>query len=241
MKYHAILFMYNDENRALNVIKNFKKHNPNIFLTVYNGGNNYDSIQNNKQVDNYILGKNLWHTKTRHAPGSFSYEYIEYLFLINEKYNFEWLLFLETDVYTNKPITKDPLYDVSGPMKGCGWMCSLVAYDYWSNYLANKPFNENNETSWPHKYHTGCGGTCFSKNFFNKCKSNLHLLKQAYDLIPFHCYQDLMISLLARYSGCTIGDWDDATDVGGSMIFKNNQWNHEPLNLDKALIHGLKE
>lgn len=238
MKYHAILFMCNDEPRARFVIENFQKHNSDIPLTVYNGGEHVNL------VDDYdielIKGPNVWHTKTRHAPGSFNYGWFEVLFDMHSKYDPDHLIFLETDVKTNKKIEIAPKYDIAGPVVPCGYMEQLVMYDYWSNYVEGKPFTENRTTSWSHKYHTGMGATALSKNFFEKGRKNLHLVKECYELIPFNCYQDVLISCFARYSGCTMGDWQEASDTRGTLRLSGNSWYSEPLNDGCALIHNFK-
>ena len=79
-KYHAILFMCNDEKRARFVIEGFKEHNPDIPLTVYNGG---EPVKLDYDIE-YIEGPNLWHRSTRHAPGSFNFHWFEMLFQMYE-------------------------------------------------------------------------------------------------------------------------------------------------------------
>jgi hypothetical protein len=240
MKYHAVLFMCNDEERARFVIENFQKHNPEIKLTVYNGGNSVSESFSEYDIE-LIEGDNLWHKKTRHAPVSFSYEWFEMLFVIYEKHKPEYLIFLETDVKTNRKIEIEPKYDVSGPVVSCGYMEQLVMYDYWGNYLNNEPFEEDRRTKWQHKFHTGMGATAFSKNFFEKSKNNLHLVKQCYELIPFNCYQDVIITLLGRYSGCSMGDWSEVSDTRGTLRkVSDTQWYFEAPNEKCALIHNFK-
>ena len=237
MKYHAILFMCNDEKRSRFVIENFQKHNPEIGLTVYNGG----EPVNFKEYDiEYIEGPNVWHKKTRHAPGSFNYGWFEMLFRMNEQHKPDYLIFLETDVKTNKKIEIEPEYDISGPVVPCGYMEQLVMYDYWSNYVEGKPFTEDRTSSWSHKYHTGMGATALSKTFFEKSEKNLHLVKECYELIPFNCYQDVLISCFARYSGCTMGDWKEASDTRGTLRLSGDRWYSEGPNENCALIHNFK-
>jgi hypothetical protein len=240
MTYHAILFMCNDEHRADFVLENFIKHNPEIGVTVYNGGKNTDLIKTKYPTVEYIKGPNLWHKGTRHAPGSFSYGWFEMLFSTYKRKQPDYLIFLETDVKTNKKIEIEPKYDVAGPIISCGYMEQLVMYDFWGNYLDDKPFTEDRSTTWSHKYHTGVGGTVLSKNFFEKCESNLHKVKQCYETIPLNCYADVLLSCFARHSGCTLGDWEEATDTRGAMRLIGDRWSFEGMNDNCALVHNFK-
>lgn len=235
-KYKAILFMCNDEPRAEFVIENFTKHNPDIPLVVYNGGRSALYLKDKYNIS-LIESKNLWHKKTRNPPGSFSYEWFEYLFFMGESMEQEYLIFLETDVKVTGPITKEPIYDMSGPTTFCGPLDQVVAYDFWGGYLKG---TMGDETDWGAKIHTSMGGTVFKKSFFKSCQDNLKYVKMAYDLIPLNCYQDLQMTLLARFSGCSYGDWSEASDTRGVFRRINNQWYHEPCNENCALIHNYK-
>ena len=240
MKYHAILFMCNDENRADFVLENFIKHNSDIDVTVYNGGKDSSLIKEKYPKAKYIKGPNLWHKGTRHAPGSFSYGWFEMLFHTYENHKPDYLIFLETDVKTTKKIEIEPKYDVSGPVVSCGYMEQLVMYDFWGNYLADKPFTEDSRTEWSHKFHTGMGATALSKNFFEKTKEHLYKVKKCYETIPLNCYQDVLLSCFARHCGCTMGDWEEATDTRGSLRLVNNGWSFDRMNEKSALIHNFK-
>lgn len=241
MKYHAIMFMCNDLQRASFVASNFKKHNSDIKLTVYNGGESLDnSFIGQNQIDELIEGPNLWHKKTRHAPGSFGYGWFTQLFLTYHKHNPDYLIFLETDVKTNKKIEIEPEYDICGPVTTCGYMEKLVMYDYWSNYVEGKPFTEDTKTTWIHKYHTGMGATSLSKRFFELSEKNLKLVYDCYETIPLNCYADVLLTCFARYSGCTMGDWKDASDTRGTFRLKDNNWHFENFNDNCALIHNYK-
>jgi hypothetical protein len=235
-KYKAVLFMCNDEPRAEFVIENFTKHNPDIPLVVYNGGRSALYLKDKYKIS-LIEGKNLWHKTTRNPPGSFSYEWFEYLFFMGENMEQDYLIFLETDVKVNRPIQGEPQYDISGPTTFCGPLDQVVAYDFWGGYLKG---TMDDQTDWGPKIHTSMGGTVFKKSFFKACKENLKYVKMAYDLIPLNCYQDLMMTLLARFSGCTYGDWSEASDTRGVFRLINNQWYHEPCNENCALIHNYK-
>lgn len=237
MSYTAILFMCNDEKRAEFVIENFKKHNPEIHLIVYNGGNSAQFLKEKYDIE-LIEGSNLWHKKTRNPPGSFSYEWFELLFSIGLKMKTEHLIFLETDVKVTRKIEKEPIYEISGPTTTCGHIDSLVAYDYWGGYLKG---TMHDDTDWKHKLHTGMGGTVFKKSFFHKCMDNLKYVKQAYELIPFNCYQDLQITLLGRYSDCSFGDWSEVSDTRGMFRkIDDEKWYREAAKESCALIHNFK-
>jgi hypothetical protein len=237
MKYLAVLFMCNDEKRARFVIENFKKYNPEIHLIVYNGGNSVEHFRKEYDIE-LIEGPNLWHKKTRCDVGSFGYDWFKRLFFFYKTYEPEYLIFLETDVKTNKKIEIDPEYDISGVCLGCAPIDRITAYYFWGEYLNKVDFNKTYQ--WEHRYHTGMGGTAFSKNFFEKCEPNLHLVEKCYDLIPFSCYGDLISTLLARYSGCTMGDWKETSDTRGTLRKVSNGWKHEPYNEKCALIHNYK-
>jgi hypothetical protein len=240
MKYLAILFMCNDEKRAEFVIENFKKHNPEIHLIVYNGGNSVQHFKNKYDIE-LIEGPNLWHKRTHCRVGSFNYAWFETLFFLYKKHKPEYLIFLETDVLTTKKIELEPKYDISGVCVGCGVLERILLYYYWGDYLKGKGFfSMNNCENWEHKYHTGMGATALSKRFFEQTEKNLHLVKECYELIPFSCFADLMITLLARYSGCTMGDWEEASDTRGTVRRRNNGWIYESRNDNCALIHNYK-
>lgn len=235
-KYRAVLFMYNDEFRAEFVIDNFTKYNPHIPLIVYNGGRSAKYL-----TDKYNItleeGPNFWHKKTRNPPGSFSYEWFEYMFNIGLNMKEDYLIFLETDVKVNRKIEKEPIYDISGPTTVCGQLDFTVAYDFWGGYIKG---TMNDETNWGHKVHTCMGGTVYKKQFFERCKDNLKYVKMAYELIPLNCYQDLQMSLLGRYSDCTLGDWSEASDTRGVIRRNGNLWYQETMNEGCALIHNYK-
>lgn len=239
MKYHAILFMCNDEKRARFVIENFTKHNPDIGLTVYNGGESYSSLQKEYNIE-LIESVNPWHKKTRHAPGSFNFTWFQILFETYKRYACDYLLFLETDVKVTKKIEIEPKYDLSGVLVGCGLMESLIMYDFWGNYLKGLPFEEDKTTNWSHKFHTGMGGTALSRKFFEVCEKNLDLVKLCYETIPLNCYQDVVISCFARYCGCTIGDWEETSDTRGTIRIVDNNFYFEQLNENCSLIHNYK-
>ena len=235
--YTAFLTMCNDEKRAEFVLSNFTKHNPDIPVIVYNGGKSASHLCDKFNID-YREGPNLWNVFLP-GVGSFTYEWFEMIFDIGLAMTTEHLIFLETDVLTNRKIESAPVYDMAGPLVSCGDLESIQAYRYWGKYVPWK--NESgNEIMWDHKFHSGLGATCYKKAFFEKCLPNLKWVEEAYRMIPFSCFQDLNISLLARYSGCSFGDWSEATDTRGSIRVNNNQFYFESYDDSKALIHNYK-
>lgn len=238
MTYSAILFMCNDYKRAEFVIEGFTKHNPDIALAVYNGGEPARDLPERFNID-YREGPNMWEDITRNPPGSFNYQWYEYMFTEGLKMTTDHLIYLETDVQCNRKLKVDPIWDLSGPITTCGPNCSIVAYDFWGSYLHDR-FGEQ-KLDFPVKTHTGMGATAFSKNFFEKAYKNLKYVKLAQEKIPFSFYCDLMMTLLARFSGCSYGDWSEVSDTRG-MIRKlsDDQWYHDSCTYTEALVHGVK-
>ena len=236
MSYTAFLTMCNDEKRAEFVLENFTKHNPEIPVIVYNGGNSASYLQDKFDIE-YREGPNLWETFFP-GTGSFSYEWFETIFEIGLTMETDHLIFLETDVLTTRRIESEPLYDISGPLVSCGPLEEHQSYLYWGKYV---PWKDSKvEIQWNHKFHTGLGATCYKKNFFTRCLPNLKWVREAYKQIRFSCFQDVNISLLGRYSGCTLGDWSEATDTRGSVRIGSDKLYFEPCDMTKALIHNYK-
>jgi len=130
MKIQAILFMCNDFDRAKFTLENFNKHNPDIPIRIINSGGKdpkpYLSHILNTEI---INAPNLWHKKTSCGKGSFGPEFINYFFEYGYNSKFSHTLLLETDVLTNRAITKEPLYDIAGPTNPCGHN-EHILYDY---------------------------------------------------------------------------------------------------------------
>ena len=238
-KYHAVLYMYNDLPRAEFVIQGMQQNNPHIPLTVYNGGEDMSFLKTKYNI-NLVQGRNLWTTDTRHPPGAFNYDWFVSFFDFAKKYDPDYLIFLETDVKVNKKIEIDPTYDVAGPIFGCGFMERYMLYDFWGCYLNGLPFEEDRGSRWPHKLHTGMGGTAYSRNFFRTCEDRLSDVKKCYDMLPLCGYHDVIISCLARMSGCTLGDWAEASDIRGTERIIDNMWVHDSDYNKCALIHNFK-
>lgn len=236
MTYTAFLTMCNDEKRAEFVLDNFTRHNPDIPVIVYNGGESAAHLQDKFNID-YREGINHWNNFLP-GVGSFTYKWFEMIFDIGLNMDTDHLIFLETDVLTTGKIQEDPIYEMAGPMIGCGDLESIQAYRYWGEYVPWKAGDE--KITWIHKLHSGLGATCYKKSFFEKCLPNLKWVKEAYKMIPFSCFQDINISLLARYSGCTFGDWSEATDTRGTVRIKDDSLYFESCISTIPLIHNYK-
>ena len=233
--------MCNDVHRAEWVAHNFKAHNPDIGLTVYNGG--VDDVETRRRViaDHYEAGENLWHLNTRLRTGSFGYGWFEKLYEVAEERDADHTIYLETDVQTNRAITVDPKWDLSGVLMDPGPESALIAYDYWGSYLAGGEFEEHIKPT-PNKFHSGMGASVFRRRFFERTRPNLHLVKRAFEMIPYAFHQDLMITLLGRYSGCSFGDWSEVSDTHGTYRYNEaeNRVYLDSYDPDATLVHGVK-
>jgi len=239
--YHAILFMCNDVDRAEWVATNFKKHNPDIRLTVYNGGLDDVDTRSRVNADHYETGENLWHRNTRGATGSFGYGWFEKFYALAEEQDADYTIYLETDVQCNRPISADPKWDLSGVLNSATVECELIAYDFWGSNMNFGPFEEHVNPT-PNKVHTGAGGTAFARSFLQATRPNLPNVKLAYEKIPYVFYADLMVTLLGRFSGCCFGDWSEVSDVKGSYRYDEvtDELVWEPSCTATTMIHGVK-
>jgi hypothetical protein len=226
MKIQALLFMCNDFDRAKFTLEKFNKYNPDIPISVINSGGespiNY--LKHIPSIVEYVDTDDLWHRKTHCKRGGFGLPFLEILFNYGLNENFTHTLYLETDVLTNRKITIEPKYDMSGVMVGCGPKEQFL----W-DYLNIAP---------PH-YHTGCGATIFRKNFFIKLYENSKINKMFYDLydqFPEYYYMDLILTLVAKKTGLSCGHWAEVSDVRGHMI--NDHFFSGDLSA--TLVHGYK-
>lgn len=236
MKFEALLFMCNDEKRAEFTIQNFLEHNLDIPLTVYNGGKSALYLKEKYNLE-IIEGKNMWQKDTSSPPGSFSYEWFEFMFDFAKRKNPDYLIYLETDVFTSGKITSEPKYDISGSFGIASPKVEQEVYNFWMKHLEDP--KQNN--SFNFRYHTGCGGTTYSKDFFIKCEKNLPLVKKCYEEIKGSCWADLLMTMLAKYSNCSYGDWCEVERVEGSYRkIDENTWKYFEKNDEAAMIHGYK-
>ena len=162
MNIQAVLFMCNDFARAKFTLENFSRWNPEILITIINSGGEcpkpYLSHIKNTQ---FIDAPNMWHKKTHCGKGSFDFRFFQYFFNAGTNESYSHTLLLETDVLTNRKITKTPLYDISGITKFGG---DENIYKYLN-------LNTN-------RLHSGCGGTIFSRGYFSKIIKKLFLSLQ---------------------------------------------------------------
>ena len=225
MKIQALLFMCNDFSRAKFKLENFYKHNPDIDIKVINSGGDSPKkyLQHIKSIIEFIDTEDLWHRQTWCGRGGFGLKYIDILFKYGLDTRYTHTLYLETDVLTNRKITIEPQYDLAGLFVGCGPKEKFL----W-NYM-----NIDN-----YHYHSGCGGTIFTYNFFHTIyndDSKFVLFKELYNKFPQHYYIDLIITLIARVSNVTCGPWEEVSDVRGHIV--NGQYTK---NLSSTLLHGYK-
>ncbi len=237
MKLKAIIFMCNDHERLDFTLKNFRKFHPNIPILVYNnGGKSAKNVASRYKCD-YKDIENIWHKDTHCNTGSFDFKWFEYLFEYGLRDdNTTHTLFLETDILTIKPIEKEPLYDMSGPL-GLSGVPDIFWYDYFDLKSIDHSKYMDGAIAYPH---TGCGGTIYRKEFFRKCLYNLPKIKQAYIDHPEGSFMDLLITILGIISGCTIGSWAEAKNIHGGFIENDGKYIMEFCKWNSALIHGVK-
>jgi hypothetical protein len=208
MNIQAVLFMCNDFARAKFTLENFSKWNPDIPIQLVNSGGNCPK-QHLAHIPNikFINAPNLWHKRTLCGVGSFGPQYYDYLFNFGLNENFSHTLFLETDVLTNRKITIEPKYDISGPTNPCGHN-EHVLYDYLN-------INEN-------RIHTGCGGTIFSLNYFKTLKDkDYSFFQEMFDKFPQNYFMDLISTLAARKKGLSFGHWEEVSNIPVHVVNGN--------------------
>lgn len=225
MKIQAVLFMCNDFDRAKFTLENFSKHNPDIDIRVVNSGGDSPKqyLQHIEQIVEFLDTENLWHKNTHCGVGSFGPKYFDILLKYGLDKNYTHTLYLETDVLTNRKITKQPKYDMSGVFNGCGYYEKFL----W-NYMKIPDYH----------YHTGCGGTIYTHRFFEQIfndKDKYGLFQKLYDEFPQNYFMDLIITLVARVSDVTLGHWEEVSDTKGSIV--NGQRYYNRL---ATLVHGHK-
>ena len=226
MKIQAILFMCNDFARAKFTLENFSKWNTDIPIRIINSGG--DSPKSHLQhISNteFIDTPNLWHKKTHCGKGSFGPEFMKYFFDYGMNNNFTHTLLLETDVLTNKKITVEPKYDISG-ITNYGGDESIY------KYLQIKG----------HRLHSGCGGTLFSYFYFEKIIENnaFDLFKKLFDKFPLYYYMDFISTIVGRKSGCSLGNWIEVSETKPySAILDDKIFRMDP-DLNATLVHDYK-
>ena len=213
MKIQAILFMCNDFARARFTLENFNKWNPEVPIRVINSGGDCPKpyLEHITNIE-FVNAPNLWHKKTLCGVGSFGPQHYDYLFDFGLNENFSHTLFLETDVLTNRKITIEPKYDISGPNNPCG-PNEHILYDY-----LNIPGS---------RIHTGCGGTMFSLNYFKTLKNkDYSFFQEMFERFPQNYFADLISTLAARKNELSFGHWEEVSNipihvVDGSFVSAN--------------------
>jgi len=223
MKIQAILFMCNDFKRAQFTLENFRKHNPEVPIRVINsGGQSPEQYLHHIGAIEFIDAPNIWHKRTHCGTGSFGPAYFDYLFDYGLNHNYTHTLYLETDVLTNRAITIEPQYDISGVVLNCG-PHAYALYDA----LGIEHF----------RVHTGCGGTMFSYNYFKTVKENNYALYQKlFDDYPQHYFMDLISTLAARVHGLTFGHWEEVSNCPAHII----GYCIKGVDMNATLIHNYK-
>jgi FkbM family methyltransferase len=219
MKIQAILVMKNDFTKLDFTLSNFCKHNPDIPVLVLNAGG-----ESPEQITKKYHSVNLKHCEDLWAKPSFGPKFADYFFEYGLNENFTHTILLETDVLTNQKITKLPLYDISGCLNYGG---SHQIYEF----LGIKDDH----------FHTGCGGTIFSLNYFKKIKeNNYNIFQTVYEKYPNEYFMDLMLTLAARVNGLTFGDWEEVSNVTGHLKKINDTYQLASCNYSATMVHHYK-
>ena len=232
MKIQAILFMCNDFARAKFTLENFSKWNPEIPIRIINsGGESPKPFLKHIPNISFVDAENLWHKKTHCGVGSFDYRYYDYLFEYGLNDKFTHTLFLETDVLTNRKITIEPKYDISGPNNPCGHKENVLY-----NYL-NITENMTRKKERRCRVHTGCGATMFSLNYFETIKrQDFGFFKDMFDKFPQNYFMDLISTLAARKNRLSFGHWEGVSNVPVHVV------DGQIINVDYSatLVHNFK-
>lgn len=226
MKIQAILFMCNDFARAKFTLENFSKWNPDIPVRVINSGGNSPKpyLSHIKNIE-FLDAPNLWHKETLCGKGSFGPKYCKYFFEYGLNSKFTHTLLLETDVLTNRKITVEPNYDISG-------ITNLGGHESIYKFLNISG----------HRLHSGCGGTMFSYNYFNSIISQSleNLFYSLFEKFPQHYYMDFISTIVGRKAGCELGNWSEVSETKKYIIAENNNIIYKNPNLNATLIHDFK-
>lgn len=233
MKIKAFLQMKDDFERLDFTLFNFVKHNPEIPILVVNDGGQNPSVVTDKysQVTLVNFSESSW--VKNGGNGTFGPEWFKRLYEYAESDSgYTHLLFLETDVLTRRTITINPAYDMSGFMNCSGPAVNKVCHSYFNLQKYGYEFNKMGGVA--SFLHTGCGGTIYSKDFFDKTRNNLDFILDAYRTIPEYCFQDVLITILGIISGCSVGKWKEVTQMA------TPHFEIDGFNPESAMIHGYK-
>lgn len=228
MNIQTILFMSNDFARAKFTLENFNKWNPDIPIRVINSGGKSPEpyLQHIPNIE-FVDAPNLWH-RADDGKGSFGPKFAEYFFEYGVNNKYSHTLLLETDVLTNRTISIEPKYDISG-------ITNFGGSDLIYNYLEVAG----------HRLHSGCGGTIFSHKYFNNILSqnNFQLFNQLFDKFQIHYYMDFILTIIGRKSGCSYGNWEEVSETKRYVSYDPNK--SETLkvgypNLSATMVHDFK-
>ena len=219
--------MSNDFERAKFTLENFNKWNPDIPIRVINSGGDspkpyLEHIPNISFVD----APNLWHKKTHCGSGSFDPRFSDYFFEYGLNDDFTHTLLLETDVLTNRQITIEPKYDISG-------ITNLGGHE--SVYEALSIIG--------HRLHSGCGGTIFSYSYFNSIatKNLKNLFFSLFEKFPQYYYMDFISTIVGRKADCSLGNWEEVSETKPYLgIIDNDTFVRASPNLNATLVHNWK-
>lgn len=240
MKIKAVIFASNDNIKLDFTLKHFTRNNPDIPVLLYNNGNTEMKEIADKYNCAYQKIDNIWHKQTSCGIGSFNYDWFKYVFdFALQEDDYTHILFLETDIYTRKKIKIEPKFDMAGPL-GFANTRDNTLFNYFNLKELGYTFNQlGGRLSFPH---TGCGGTIYTKEFFYKTKENLYLIKKVYEEKIESCYMDLIMTYLGIISGCSIGEWEEASNVWGHYRKKNKSEKYQiyRTNWNAAMIHKIK-
>lgn len=232
MKIKCFLPCYTDYQRLEYVLENFTKHNKDIdiFLSIDGSANPFQAIQKFSIKKYKIHDNKVWYSYD-HGDSSemvMGYENVKRLFeyALNEE-DYDYILYLETDVLCKASITKKPSYDLSGVLNLSNSKNNSMIYKIYELEKYNNLIKTNNNQMW---YHTGCGGTIFSKNYFLKSAPYLDKIKQVSEEYPFLAHCDMSFTVLSIISGCTYGAWEEVSQRNCPF----------PYNPNSALEHNIK-
>jgi hypothetical protein len=215
--------MCNEFKGAQFTLENFRLHNADIPIRVVNSGGQSPEqyLRHIKNIE-FIDAPNLWHKCTSDGIGSLGPMFFDYLFDYGLNENYTHTLYLEPDVLTNRAITIEPQYDISGVLSNCGagehaFYDALGINDY--------------------RVHTGNGGTIYKHNYFATIKQNgYEIYQQLFKSYSQHYHQDLIATVAARLHGLTFGHWEECSQTYGQII----DGKFYQLNPNATLIHGYK-
>lgn len=209
MKFRGVLMCKDDFYRLDKTLESFYQYNPQIPIVVFNcGGKSPELITSKYNLVTLRNEEDIWN---RGYSYSFTYKWFDFLF--EDAENYDYTIFLETDVKTLRKIKND---DVSSDFVGHFGGCSPNDVYLYKKFGIPQPY-----------IHTGAAGTFYSKDYFIKCKPNLNFVKEYFEKERNNFYQDLAATFLARKSGCSLGYSWDKTILKGERTSNNTIFIHQ--------------